>query len=245
MPKLEEVRRWLEGKHVDGLPDKWIEQQKKPPVKTSDVLERELDRQQRSGVASIVESDDFGLVLCPECGGDYIGLSTPCFECGFLYPENGITSVASGSAMDPSIAPVAKHKKKKGTSLEKALDKLRISIPKPPTRRAKYTISADGRDAMLRFGKHKGETLSSIAITNPSYLVWMLEQDFEADLQTLIRTQMRENGLGGIVVTAEKKSKKKKKKEKLEFEKVISGFKDIEVPSVHWEIVHEEDDVPF
>jgi hypothetical protein len=53
-------------------------------------------------------------------------------------------------------------------------------------RNAHYRISLDGKDAGLGFGKHKGFKLSEIYATDPGYLVWMLGEDFPAELKDVI-----------------------------------------------------------
>lgn len=38
----------------------------------------------------------------------------------------------------------------------------------------RYKISADGTDALIKFGKHSGKTLRQIANEDPTYLEWIL-----------------------------------------------------------------------
>jgi hypothetical protein len=40
----------------------------------------------------------------------------------------------------------------------------------------KYTMSADGTDAIIRFGKHKGKELKMVYAEDPSYLAWLIKE---------------------------------------------------------------------
>lgn len=53
----------------------------------------------------------------------------------------------------------------------------------------KYSLSRDGRDAVLLFGKHKGDSISELAksISGKGYLRWILEKDFDAELHEIIK----------------------------------------------------------
>lgn len=52
----------------------------------------------------------------------------------------------------------------------------------------RYTISMDGKDAVINFGKHKGKTLTSLAAgPDRSYLDWMLNEGFPDDLKNVIK----------------------------------------------------------
>ena len=53
----------------------------------------------------------------------------------------------------------------------------------------KYTVSTDGRDAVLRFGKFKGDSVSDLAksISGKGYLGWVLEKDFPDELHDIIK----------------------------------------------------------
>jgi len=60
-----------------------------------------------------------------------------------------------------------------------------------------YTISTDGEDAVLHFGKLDGNRVSDIADEDPSYLRWMLkEQDgklktiMDSDLVSVVEYQL-------------------------------------------------------
>jgi hypothetical protein len=53
----------------------------------------------------------------------------------------------------------------------------------------KYTISMDGKDAVLRFGKFKGQKVSDLAksISGKGYLGWMLTKEFPDELVDIIK----------------------------------------------------------
>jgi hypothetical protein len=51
----------------------------------------------------------------------------------------------------------------------------------------KYKISSDGQDALLKFGKHTGKTVSSVARKDPGYLEWILNGDFDAPLKDVAK----------------------------------------------------------
>lgn len=56
-----------------------------------------------------------------------------------------------------------------------------------------YKISKDGDDALVKFGKHAGKTLTAIMDEDPTYLAWMLREDedgqprFDAVLLDVVR----------------------------------------------------------
>lgn len=61
----------------------------------------------------------------------------------------------------------------------------------------KYTISAGGDDAVLKFGKHAGESVSDLARDSDgrSYLKWMVRSgDFDTDLIDIIEYQLDKDG---------------------------------------------------
>ncbi len=55
-----------------------------------------------------------------------------------------------------------------------------------------YSVSLDGKDALLNFGKHAGARVSELAAdpTDRSYLNWMLESDFVAELLGIVKVQL-------------------------------------------------------
>lgn len=60
------------------------------------------------------------------------------------------------------------------TGVDVAKMKAARSAPKssPP----KYAKSVDGRDAIIKFGKHRDKALSDIYKEDPSYLGWLLKE---------------------------------------------------------------------
>lgn len=46
---------------------------------------------------------------------------------------------------------------------------------------------SDGDDVILLFGKHRGRSLRELARREPSYLRWMLTQDFSGDLRERVQ----------------------------------------------------------
>lgn len=55
-----------------------------------------------------------------------------------------------------------------------------------------YKVSADGTDALFKFGKHRGRTACYLAQHDPDYLHWMLrsEDKFDHDLLDVVRFQL-------------------------------------------------------
>lgn len=51
----------------------------------------------------------------------------------------------------------------------------------------RYKISADGKDALLKFGRHRGKTLSAIAKEDPTYLRFITTSDFPDELKDVAR----------------------------------------------------------
>jgi uncharacterized protein (DUF3820 family) len=58
----------------------------------------------------------------------------------------------------------------------------------------KYRISAEGDDAVLLFGKHKGKEVSTLAKKEPGYLSWMLRQEFPEELLEIVHYQLSKTG---------------------------------------------------
>jgi hypothetical protein len=54
-------------------------------------------------------------------------------------------------------------------------------------RKPRYKISAAGDDVLIQFGKHAGNMLSVIAANDPSYLDWIIREDFPDDLKDVAR----------------------------------------------------------
>lgn len=55
--------------------------------------------------------------------------------------------------------------------------------------RGKYTIATTGDDAVIKFGKYAGSSLSELAKTTESisYMRWMLTQEFPDELLSVVR----------------------------------------------------------
>lgn len=65
--------------------------------------------------------------------------------------------------------------------------------PKPAYGKARYKISADGTDALIMFGKHRGQKLSDIADKDATYCDFIIREEFPADLKDVARYQKRES----------------------------------------------------
>jgi hypothetical protein len=50
-----------------------------------------------------------------------------------------------------------------------------------------YRLNKDGTDALILFGKHKGLRISQITKKDPSYLNWILEEEFTKELKEVVR----------------------------------------------------------
>ena len=74
--------------------------------------------------------------------------------------------------------------------------------PRTALRTATYKINADGTDALIKFGKHRGRTISWLAANRQSYLRWILNggkgrtdrTPFDDALLDVIRYQLSEVG---------------------------------------------------
>ena len=55
-----------------------------------------------------------------------------------------------------------------------------------------YSVSLDGKDALLNFGKHAGARVSELAAdeSDRSYLEWMLKSDFVSELLGIVKVQL-------------------------------------------------------
>jgi hypothetical protein len=64
----------------------------------------------------------------------------------------------------------------------------------PPTsKKLKYKVSADGTDALIQFGKHRGSTLAIIHAKDAGYLVWLGRQDWvPPDLMDVVKYVLAE-----------------------------------------------------
>lgn len=65
--------------------------------------------------------------------------------------------------------------------------------PKPKYGKVRYKISADGTDALIMFGKHRGNKLSDIADKDATYCDFIIREEFPADLKDVARHQKRES----------------------------------------------------
>lgn len=93
--------------------------------------------------------------------------------------------------LEPSSIPEReKSKVRRKTKLAESL-KSSVKERKKKSIVGKYTISIDGRDAMIEFGKHKGRTLSDISEMDRSYLKWMLGETFPKDLKDVCEYLLR------------------------------------------------------
>jgi uncharacterized protein (DUF3820 family) len=67
------------------------------------------------------------------------------------------------------------------------LDKMRAANAKYDPR---YSVSVDGTDAKLNFGKHNGRLVSDLANKEVGYLNWMMGQEFPEPLMDVVRYQL-------------------------------------------------------
>lgn len=110
---------------------------------------------------------------------------------------SGISKVVSAEELDEEFDELFLEEPGAPARRGPDLDRLKKSIARrvsgaiPGERRARYTLSADGKDAILGFGKHEGKTLSAIRADDPSYLTWMLKEDFPGELTDLIEEILR------------------------------------------------------
>jgi len=64
-----------------------------------------------------------------------------------------------------------------------------------------YKINAEGTDALLKFGKHRGRTVGWLAVKQPDYLRWILgaasdsrPDPFDDELRDVVRYQLTLHG---------------------------------------------------
>lgn len=174
MPTLEEMRRWARGEHIEGLP----RAQPASAPKSSNrnpvhgkVPERFVDP----------NPEDFG-GLRADSKSEFVVEKDPWRDRKF----SGIDKAASG-VFDPSLdAREFMEELSKGAVRDAPLTPP-PSVVKKTGGGGKYKIAADGSDALIMFGKHTGKKLSTLAVTDPSYLRWLRESDFPADLKELAK----------------------------------------------------------
>lgn len=122
MPSLEEIRQWLQGEDVDGLPSR-------------------------------------SLAWAPR------------------------VSTAKGK---PSRMSLAERYRKRRDEI-----KAGKGIGNILGHGGRYTINIDGDDAVLKFGKHKGKSISELANSQSGYLDWILRQEFPEELKDVVVHQKR------------------------------------------------------
>jgi len=61
---------------------------------------------------------------------------------------------------------------------------------KPHPGRKQYKVSTDGQDALLLFGKYKGELLRDVVEHDPAYLRWLVGSDFPEELRDIAQVQL-------------------------------------------------------
>ena len=101
-------------------------------------------------------------------------------------PERKISPRAASKAHPPAA------ENNTGTLMEQfatsAVAKAKKPKAAPPPGGLKYKVSADGTDALLHFGKHRGSTLTIIHAKDKGYLVWLGRQDWvPSDLLDVIK----------------------------------------------------------
>lgn len=55
-------------------------------------------------------------------------------------------------------------------------------------------VKDDAGEACFNFGKHKGERLSNVALTSPSFMRWMLKKDFPEEVKTIVKDALTRKG---------------------------------------------------
>ena len=78
---------------------------------------------------------------------------------------------------------------KKTIDIEKMSEEVENQTQKN-TKRRKYEIIDSGTDAIIHFGKYSGMKVSALSFTDEGYLKWILEQDFEDDLKSVIEEHL-------------------------------------------------------
>jgi len=193
MPTLDEMRRWMSGEDVDGLPareGRWKTERKVEVIEVQqeaempEEVEHALAEEKNCRTCQGVGQDVFG-ESCKDCNGTgratyerKIQRCSNCYGTGSESFTEETCEICKGSGQ------VEFDVRKDKSDLAK-----RISQRK--TSGGKYKISARGDDAMLKFGKHNGKWLSEIAKENKGYLEWILEQKFPDDLKDVCRYLIR------------------------------------------------------
>jgi len=151
VPSIEEMRKWLQGHDVDGLPERegsWslepIREAKQNPF---NMPAKQCARCQGTG--------DWSGDICVACEGH-----------GWI-PRHSKGNWADNMAAKAKAKKEGRHKG------------------------GRYVVSADGRDALLHFGKHDGNNLSHIAEVDRGYLSWIISEDFPKELKNICEYQLR------------------------------------------------------
>jgi hypothetical protein len=115
-------------------------------------------------------------------------------------PEELLNWMTGGAVKGMPSNPRKKKKKvkrkaRRGLSREDTARKAGVDLDKMKAATAKhdprYTVSINGEDAVLNFGKNKGYNVSSLVETDPQYLRWMLTQEFPPPLVDVIKYQLK------------------------------------------------------
>ncbi len=61
-----------------------------------------------------------------------------------------------------------------------------------------YTIAMDGSDALIKFGKYKGQSLTQIVERDPAYMNFILENDFPRALKDVVRVVLARRDAGDM-----------------------------------------------
>jgi RecJ-like exonuclease len=170
MPSLEEIRNWLEGK---GGADS------SEPVaksgKPKDAINKEQCRDCQGNGVNI-----FG-DKCETCGGKgksvIVRRSIDCGNCyGTGYePFTGAKCEICGGKGDIDF------------DTRKDVSKLAKRLSQVAKSNGRYKISEKGDDALIKFGTHRGKTLVEIRRIDPTYLEWILKENFPEDIKDICR----------------------------------------------------------
>ena len=147
MPTIQELRRWLKGEDVQGLPKNKHQLEIKP------------------------NPFNHPAEKCNKCHGTGVLVYKPCRYC-------------SGEGWKP-----------KSKSVNQMLVELKNRHRVNKSKRAYYTISVDGKDAILGFGKYINHSVSDLASFEDGreYLRWMRTGEFDPELMEICEYQLRRN----------------------------------------------------
>lgn len=142
MSNIDEIRRWLRGENIDGLPPRVL------------AWDKPMKRKRRVSQSDAASTHEWEIVNDVREDGTKPTLA-----------DRYRDKAAKKRAGKPTH-PVFKHS-------------------------GRYTVSDDGHDALLKFGKHKGNSISELAKSNSGYLNWMLGQEFPEELKDIIKHQQK------------------------------------------------------